>query len=412
MELYEELSELNEAKADTNRLIDFAGEALANRFLAIKNRLKYPENDLYYWIKNKSVDELAQVVSHIENTKSRRQLTKDTAEAGAKLVCETAHWKIYHITTFAASQKYGRDTQWCITGIDGNGDKYWNQYINEGIDFYFLITNGKYDTRGTNSKFAIAIYPDNSNCEIYNQQDTRVGFKDIPYYDEVSIPGIDISILRSAHSFVYCTSCGMPMEKDATDLCFGPDNNLPYCEDCYGARYFPCFKCFKNVPNDELIRLNNMEFCQDCYEKEIANSQSVDRQSSLSEWVYATPTNAVNTATSYKDRFKKILDFNAQHLPSNVKRCEVKTLTEANDRFLLTYVEYLNTNRCRAVEVFIEQDTDDKWVITEKIYLYRYNGHKEKSRYTRGIGYADLLVALKDYMELPARGSKAYAALL
>lgn len=148
---------------------------------------------------------------------------------------------------------------------------------------------------------------------------------------------------------------------------------------------------------DELNALNEYSACQ---------------RKVLNEWVYATPANAVNTATGYKDRFKKILDFNAQHLPSNVKRCEVKTLTEANDRFLFTYVEYLNTNQCRAVEVFIEQDAIDKWVITENIYLYRYNGPKEKSRYTRGIGYTDLLVALKDYMELPARGGRAYAALL
>lgn len=48
MQIYEELTELNEAKADTQKLIDFAGEDLANRFLAVKNRLKAPENDLYY----------------------------------------------------------------------------------------------------------------------------------------------------------------------------------------------------------------------------------------------------------------------------------------------------------------------------------------------------------------------------
>ena len=71
--LYENMwDSLTEAKADTQRLIDFAGEELANRFLAIKSRLKYPENDLYYWIKNKTIDELEQAVYNIENTKSNR----------------------------------------------------------------------------------------------------------------------------------------------------------------------------------------------------------------------------------------------------------------------------------------------------------------------------------------------------
>ena len=42
--IYEELSELNEAKADTQRLIDFAGEDLANRFLAIMYAIRCSES--------------------------------------------------------------------------------------------------------------------------------------------------------------------------------------------------------------------------------------------------------------------------------------------------------------------------------------------------------------------------------
>ena len=48
LDLYEELSVLNEAKADIQRLIDFVGSEYADKFLAIKHRLKSPENDLYY----------------------------------------------------------------------------------------------------------------------------------------------------------------------------------------------------------------------------------------------------------------------------------------------------------------------------------------------------------------------------
>ena len=79
MQVFEELDSLTEAKADTQRLIDFAGEDLANRFLAIKDRLKSPENDLYYWIKNKTVEELEAAVLEIENTKSKSQMKKDIA---------------------------------------------------------------------------------------------------------------------------------------------------------------------------------------------------------------------------------------------------------------------------------------------------------------------------------------------
>ena len=194
LKLYEELSILNEAKADTKKLIDFAGEDLANRFMAVKNRLKYPENDLYYWIKNKSVGELEAVVSNLENTKSKRQAERELTDIGATLVAENAYWKVYHITTFEAAQTYGRDTQWCITGINGYGNKYWKEYTDKGITFYFYITKGKYNPRGTDSKFALTVIPARRDAEwdhdvyykIYNQQDQLVN--EIP--NAADIPGV------------------------------------------------------------------------------------------------------------------------------------------------------------------------------------------------------------------------------
>ena len=63
IKLYEELSILNEAKADKQKLIDFAGPDLAARFEANKKKLKAPENDLYYWIKNKTVAETKRTVT-------------------------------------------------------------------------------------------------------------------------------------------------------------------------------------------------------------------------------------------------------------------------------------------------------------------------------------------------------------
>ena len=195
--LYETLwDSLDESRADTQNLIDFAGDDLANRFLVVKNRMKTPENDLYYWIKNKTPEELEQAVSTLENTKTKTQAKKDLSEEGAKLISETEHWKVYHITTFEASKKYGRDTKWCITGIDGYGDKYWKEYTEEAdVNFYFLITKGEYDPRGNASKFALALYPRGLG-EVFNQQDEKISFKDIPYIDEVHIPGYDLNTIQ------------------------------------------------------------------------------------------------------------------------------------------------------------------------------------------------------------------------
>jgi hypothetical protein len=203
LSLYEELSELNEAKADTQNLINFAGEDLANRFLAIKNKLKSPENDLYYWIKNKTPKDLETAVNTLENTKSNTKVKKDIASEGAILVCDTEHWKVYRIKSFKACQQLGRDTKWCITGINNYGNKYFKEYSEVGIDFYFLITKDKYDHRGTNSKFAIADYSNVEfkkdsglnmlpGCEAYDQQDNNISIRDIPYIEEVSIPGVTL----------------------------------------------------------------------------------------------------------------------------------------------------------------------------------------------------------------------------
>ena len=226
--LWEEFSEsLTESKTDTQKLVDFAGADLAGRFFDIKNKLKAPENDLYYWIKNKSIEELEQTVNKIENTKSNTQIKKDAAENGAELVCKTDHWKVYHITTYEAAQAYGRDTHWCITGINEWGDKYWREYKEKGIDFYFLITKDRYNPRGFDSKFALAIYPDNKTCEVFNQKDGQVSIYDIKYIYEVKIPGIDLENLDD--QIVECIRCGEQISRN--------EEQDGYCVYCYDEMF-------------------------------------------------------------------------------------------------------------------------------------------------------------------------------
>jgi hypothetical protein len=266
---------LTEAKADTQRLIDFAGEDLANRFLAIKSTLKAPENDLYYWIKNKTTDEFAQFISDVENTRADKKREIDKAEAGAKLVKETAHWKIYHITNFEASQKYGRDSTWCITGVNSYGDRYWKQYTEHGISFYFLITKGKYDPRGYDSKFALAIYPNNM-AEAYNQQDDRVSFYNIPYYDEIEIPGLDIDELDweddYEEDYYYCEVCDCELGED--DVAWGPDGYGVYCDDCWAERFFVCDDCGEAYDLDDVnTNVFGEALCSDCYDSFLGSSR-------------------------------------------------------------------------------------------------------------------------------------------
>jgi hypothetical protein len=253
---------LTEAKADTQKLIDFAGLELANRFLAIKNRLKAPESDLYYWVKNKTVDDLEQAVIAAEQATASKRITKSKVDEGAKLVAESDDWKVYHITSFEASQKYGRDTQWCITGINDYGDKYWNQYTKLGVKFYFFITKHDYNHRGSDSKFAIALYP-NDKYEVFDQRDSRAHLRDIENIEEVSIPGLDLLGLDGMAPYS-CSKCDCDLEED--EVMLGADDDF-YCEDCFYEDFFFCSSCDRLGYIDDAISLvDGRQICKMCFD--------------------------------------------------------------------------------------------------------------------------------------------------
>ena len=66
------LVNLMKQKEDIQRLVDFAGGSrTSDRFLAVKPKLKAPENDLYYWIKKHSVEELESAVAAAETSVSK-----------------------------------------------------------------------------------------------------------------------------------------------------------------------------------------------------------------------------------------------------------------------------------------------------------------------------------------------------
>lgn len=160
---------LTESKADTDKFIEFAGNDLANRFIQLKQskRIKGQESDFGYWYKQ-GVDKLSTYVDEIEAKQTRKDKDKQARE-GASLIYSDSKWKVYHIKSYEASVKYGKDSQWCITGCQrwGGGPTYWNQYTDRGISFYFYLTN--------DTKYALAVYKD-GNFEIYNATDDRVDY--------------------------------------------------------------------------------------------------------------------------------------------------------------------------------------------------------------------------------------------
>ena len=175
---------LTEAKADEQKLIDFIGEEDAKRFFALKQRLKSPENDLYYWLK-RDKQELLDRLDELEQTQTRAQKSAQ-AQEGAKLIYNQDGWKVYHITTYEASVKYGKHTQWCISGnkrwYNGEkGEQYFNDYILKGIKFYFYI-------KSDDEKYALALALSN-NYELYNQVDDNIT-NSAQKYNLPNVPGL------------------------------------------------------------------------------------------------------------------------------------------------------------------------------------------------------------------------------
>ena len=189
--LYEELSILNEAKADIDNFINKFGEDTYELFKKSTQRLKNKgiSTDITYHIKHTDKKDLDAILINLQN----RTITKDgslTELAGNyEYLGEDKGYKVYKINDVVASMNLGAGTGWCISGRYGHyGEKnytptketakeHWDSYVSRGVQFYFFI--------GNKNKVALALYPSirapkqvfgntfisKTNCEIYNEQD-------------------------------------------------------------------------------------------------------------------------------------------------------------------------------------------------------------------------------------------------
>lgn len=153
----------------------------ATEFNNIRQNLKSPYNDFYYWIKLNDWNAFTKFMLEQRNKKDAKQREKD----GARLIYSDNDWKVYEITTYEASVKYGANTKWCISGSKRwsngeNGQGYWDDYTSKGVKFYFFI--------GKDTKYAIAIYPNGTDFEIFDAQDNSIAYiPNAPIIDEIKI---------------------------------------------------------------------------------------------------------------------------------------------------------------------------------------------------------------------------------
>lgn len=110
---------ITEARVDKERMIQWGGQELFDKFEKVKNSLDGRLRDMTYWTSKKNPhdpEELEKLVDDILAEREAKKEKERLASDGAELIYEDADWLVYKITNFEASQKYGKNTKWCISG--------------------------------------------------------------------------------------------------------------------------------------------------------------------------------------------------------------------------------------------------------------------------------------------------------
>ena len=160
-------------------------EYIVNWFENNRKNLKSPQNDYYYWIKEKNVQGAYDELNRLAREQEKKNRSEKKSKEGAKLIYSDKDWKVYEITTYEASVKYGANTKWCISGSKRwsngeNGKGYWDDYTSKGVKFYFFISK--------DTKYAIAIYPNGTDFEIFDAQDNSIAYiPNAPIIDEIKV---------------------------------------------------------------------------------------------------------------------------------------------------------------------------------------------------------------------------------
>lgn len=165
-------------------------DILVNKFVELKPRIKSPYNDFYYWIKNSTFDDFWNYLTGLIQEINHKDEIKQKEKDGAELIYSDDTWKVYHITNYEASAKYGKGTKWCITGTkrwnDGTTGKetFQDYHDKNNVEFYFYLNkNG--------DKYALALYPNGKSYEIFNAEDVSCAY--IP--DAPKVEGLpDVSL--------------------------------------------------------------------------------------------------------------------------------------------------------------------------------------------------------------------------
>ena len=192
---------LNESKQDIEKFRQWAGDELANRFFKLKDRLPDRAKDIYYWMGNEkqllnlkdryknaqehsnisnyekwahesAIDSLKTALDNVEQTPTRREVNK-LGKEGSEKIYEDDNWLVLKINTYEASVKYGKGTEWCITGNNSDQGRidFNHHTLDSGATIYFFINK-----KNKLHKYALEYINDNDWCLFDETDFPHVGY--------------------------------------------------------------------------------------------------------------------------------------------------------------------------------------------------------------------------------------------
>jgi hypothetical protein len=265
---------LFEDKADKQRFIDKFGQDNFDAFWNNRQRLKNKgiNADITWHAKHTSVSDMLKILDSISDEKIAAERDYEgnplpEPTNNYEVVFKNDEYTVYHPMDYVSSIYCAKGGRWCTAGgyniPDGQvkvsqAKQYFNQYTNQGVSLYYFIRNN-------GERYALAMYANSDNYEVYNKADENIGDVDqIPNIDDIEIEGIDLQWMKGRGASDECRNCGRRLTTDG--IFWGPDNDTVYCEDCFDELCFWCYACGELFYIDDSLAMgpDSMPYCSEC----------------------------------------------------------------------------------------------------------------------------------------------------
>ena len=263
---------LMESKADQQKFIDKFGKEFFDIFWSNKQRLKNKgiNVDILWHVKHTSLSDMRKILDSISDEARSQEVDVEGAKlpeptGNYDVVFEGDEYVVYHPHDYVSSIYCAKGGRWCTAGgyniPEGNvkvsqAKQYFNQYTGKGVELYYFI-------KRDGDRYALAVYPNGRNYEVFNKKDERLNdIEEIPGIEDIEIDGLDIESMIGTGHVAECYNCGEFLETD-DDVYYSPDND-PMCQYCFDDACFFCSHCGIVFWAEDSVETNDGYMCEEC----------------------------------------------------------------------------------------------------------------------------------------------------